>query len=285
MPSGLFGSSPSVTTTPPQTYNTIQPSQLSVLNQLGPYLAQVLSSGQFNPPQGPSYGGQLAPGPSADQSSLIAQILSQVQGGGQVAGTGSASLDALNKLYNTTPTDFTNYYQTAVAGPLERNFQQRTLPSITSALARSSGGAYGSDASKNVDFATQDLLTQEGIDLSTLAYNSVNQANQTVLGALGQTPGLTGSVLSNLGSGLSAATLPTSYQSALDTASYQAFLNQIGQGQGSLSNMLSYIGMPNIQAGGQSVVNPGQTGLIPSLLASLGGNQGFGSAVGKYLFG
>ena len=279
----LFGKSPKVVQEPPPAPQpAITGSQSAVQNSLAsvlaPLLATSVSGGLF---PGASYTGQnagtqFAAPVTGQQNSLINAIVGAA-GGGAPAQTSDAALQTLQGLFQGQPMDWTQAFN-SIAQPLQQQFSSQTIPAIMAAAATSAGGKMqGGNTGINhaIDQATQNLTSAESNAASQLAYQSNQASVHNVLAALGLAPQLTSSPITNLSSALSAATIPQATQQTQLQGQQQAFQQQMQNflsllGVGSGFGTATDVAFPQ----GNTVVNPGQEGLVNQLLVAVAGNAG-----------
>lgn len=280
----LFGKSPKVVAEPPPAPQPAitgaqQGVQNSLASILGPLISSSVTPGGLFP--GTSYSGQnagtqFAAPVTGQQNDLISAIVNAAAGG-QSAQTSGAAQTTLQGLFNQKPMDWTQAFN-SIAQPLQQQFSSQTIPAIMAAAATSAGGKMqGGNTGINhaIDQATQNLTSSESNAASQLAYQSNQASVQNILSALGLAPSLTASPINNLGSALGAATLPQTTQQTQLSGQEQAFQQQMQNflsllGVGSGFGTATDVAFPK----GDTVVNPGQEGLVNQLLVAVAGNAG-----------
>ena len=131
------------------------PEQTKLFNeQLVPYLS---GGATVNPLQQTSLQG-------------LEQYAMDLVGGG---GTAALSNKALGDILNTDPAALDNYFNTAVADPLTRYFNERIVPIINREYARS--GFFGTDRERALGQTTEDLVTQIAQQRAKFAYDTRQQ--------------------------------------------------------------------------------------------------------------
>lgn len=273
----LFGSAPQTQSVPITLQSSLSGPQQSAQTTLSNTLAAGPTS-LF-----PTYGGQLtAPLDPLQTSSLSA--LSAGPGGlapaagnaGNVLGTAQ---NALTGILNSGPTDLNSYYQTNVLAPLQKTFQDVTLPSIMSASGGSAGG-YESTSQNDLlaraasDFSTTLAATQGGLAFQTGQQNITNK-----LQAAQESPALSAAPTSILGQILSAGGVPQGNAQTSLSNLYNQYLQTQQFSQTGIQDLLAFLGIPTQTAANQPVVQGGSSGLLSSLL----GNSGLGTAAGAGL--
>lgn len=191
-------------------------------------------------------------------------------GGGQ---TVTSAESALQSLMSANPIDVSKYFNDVVATPLENTFNQKTLPGIKSAFARSAGGTYGDKAQQAAGFAAQDLDTQLQSAMTNLATQSLFNNQATRLNAAQAAPGVAMGAVSPLSTALQSLLLPTNLQQqnisnrfAGYNSNVQALLNLLGTTSG-------FTNAPTMTQNA-AVIPPSQ-----GLLSSQGGGQAMGAGL------
>lgn len=169
----LFGSAPKASF---QTQPTILPSQKTTLDQL---LGALTTTGQ-------NAVWPTAPGLTSQQFSVINPLASTAEGIKTTAPTAQQS--ALTDTtfgtqtgllgYNAPKIDSTDVFQKSVLDPLNKSFDERTLPAIQGKYGIGAGGAYSSDAEQARRQAGSDLTATEANYGAQFAYDT-SKANQT----------------------------------------------------------------------------------------------------------
>jgi|SRR5579872_1739592 len=207
--------------------------------------------------------------------------------------------------------------QQSVVDPLTKAFNDRILPAITGKYGASAGGGFSSDAMEARRQAGSDLESNIATEAGQLGFSaaSANQganlsaatttaadaltagglnigANEfgqsAILQALGLAPATSAipgaeasTTESLLGGTLAAGAVPQQQQQTQVAGQVNDFYSQIQQTLQRMGLAINATGIPTQQT--NSIVNPGQTGLIPSLLGNLASNQGLGQALGPSL--
>ena len=283
MASTLFGTSPSVSNSTPSLYSTTTAQQNSVLNALLSTLG--ISTGTGGTASSPAYGGQLAAPVTAPQQATLGSVGNVANALGNTAsgaanGLGTAT-NTLEGVANASPANFSSYFQNSVVQPLMQSFNTQTIPALQSAFGASAGGTQGSSYGQAVDTATNNLENTIANDASSTALSQYNtqQSNALSAGSLLDQNALTG--LSGLSSSLTDQALPQTTAQTADTDAYQEFLNQLTQNN-TVNSQLLGASTAQTQAAGNSVVNPGSSGLLQNLLGN-GLSGSAGSAIGNGL--
>ena len=280
----VFGSSPKVDQQP--NVSVLNPTQLALQSILAGQYSSAIPGMLSNVEHGSpaiGYNDPFAAAVTPQEGGLISDIIGAGTTG-PAAGTLNTAQQALEQVLSGQPQDFSQYFQNDIATPLENTFSQRTLPALKAAFARSAGGNTSTGPntgySAAVGQATQDLGQQLQASDTALGTQAITTAMNNRVSGLSMAPGLASSFLNNLTTGLSAADLYRQVQQA--QLSGQANWAQTGlnflsglTGQG---NQISSV--PTIQQG-NTVVNPGNPGLIAPLLGGLG--QGLGMLGGAFM--
>lgn len=273
----FFGSSPSAQST---SYSTINPQQNDLLN----FVSQLLTSGNAAPGTQPYTGELTAPMQpilSTDFSGILQNLLGLTTGSGPASTTLNNASGALNNILTgnqITPEQEAQYFQTSVAAPLEKTFQQQTLPSIEGFFGRSAGGTQGSDYSKTVANATGQLNDTLAQQATNLAFNTQQQNFANQLSAAQLSPGVASAGLNQLLSVLGAGTQQQNVAQQGLTNQYSEFQRQQGQTQSYIQDFIQ-AALGGTQ-GNNLVGLPGSTGLLPSFVGSTGGSLGLASLLG-----
>ncbi len=295
--SGLVGSAPSVKTT---TQPTIDQGQQGLLSSLEALLGNQGIGGtlNFGQVQGGLTGQYGAPMSGLQTNSLAGiENLVNTYAGAPLSSVRSVT-DPLNKaiggvegLIGSNPVsmiDPTKAFNQGVVQPLTDDFTQRVIPSISGQYGSSAGGTFSSDQQLSRQQAGTNLgrtLAQEGSKF-TLQADEANQAAQAenagiTLSAAGLLPGLVETPLKLdlaqmglLSGGLSAGAVPQQTQQTQLSGQFQDYEGILQQIQQRLADALG-LGTASTQQT-QSVVNPGQSGFLTSLLSALAGGAARG---------
>jgi hypothetical protein len=296
MGNALFGSAPKVQTQP-----SINPQQQALLSGLGPqvsgqYPGSTLNFGQVQP----NLTGQYA-APMSDLQNLslggIGNLIRNYTGGpasqgvaAEPLGAGIASGEAALTANPVSMIDATSAFNKGVVQPLTEDFSQYVIPAISGQYGRGAGGTFSSDQQGARQEAGQGLartLAQQGslFSLDAAKANQAAQAQNAQLQATAraQLPGLVGAPLNMdiaqqglLSGGLEAGAVPQQTEQRQlfgQFQDYQGILAQIAQ------QLQLALGAGTASTQNQ-IVQPGQTGLIPMLLAAAAGGAGKGFAGG-----
>lgn len=276
----LTGTSPSVSTS---NYSTIGPQQQTSLQSL--LAALGVNVGTGGTAASPSYSQPLTAQVTQPQTTTLNNLGSTetaLQNSGATQGLGTAT-NTLGGIANSTPADFSSYFQNSVAQPLMQQYQQQTIPALQSAFGASSGGTNSSGYVDAVSQATNNLNNTLASNLSSTALSQydTNQANK--LSAAGQLASDSTLPTGAENTILGAQALPQTTQQSTYSNAYQEFLNQLAQNNTTNSQVLA--GSTAGTMGQNQVASSGTSGLLQGLLSSVGGSSGFGSAVGNGLAG
>ena len=264
----IFGKSPSVQQT---SASNLSPAQQATQGQLGSVLDSLLGGTNFSP-IGTQFPGNLTVNTTPQENDLLSLIEGAVGPTSQGGQTVSNAESALNSLMSGSPIDMTQYFNNVVATPLENTFEQRTLPSIKAAFARSAGGDYSPAAGQAAGFAAQDMQTQLQSALTNLTTQSLFNNQATKLSAAQSAPSLAQANVNPLLQALQALTLPTTLQQ-------QNIQNMTGAYNSNVQALLDLLGTSTGFANqgtvaNNTVVNPGNPGLLAYFMQGLGGAAG-----------
>jgi len=222
--------------------------------------------------------------------------LNQAQG--TLSNAQSNPISPIGPISGVNPIDATAAFRTGVVEPLTQDFSQYTIPAITGAYGRSAGGGYSSDAEQAKQQAGTSLartLAQSGsqfalgaaqanqgaqatnaeLALRTALANQGAQATNTQLGLAGAgavpnllaAPGALAQQQENiLTGGLQAGGVPQATEQTQLTGQYNDFQSILNQIQQKIADALG-LGTAGTQQT-QTVVNPGQTGILQALLGA-----------------
>jgi hypothetical protein len=271
MISTLFGSSPKQTS---QTNSTINPTQQGILSQL----AQYFSSGSGN--TNPTYSQPLTAQITAPQQSTlnaVGGVSNTLTGAASNAAAGLNTAVATNTgVANSSPADFSSYFNNSVVQPLMQAFNTQTIPALQKAFGSSAGATQSSDYVQGVGIATDNLENTIANDASSTALTQYNNDQQNKLTAAGQLNTDTNTGLTGLTTALSDQALPQTTQQATYSNSYQEFLNQLAQNNTTVGQEIS-TALPSTQET-TTTQTSGTSGLLQGLLSGSGG-----SAIGSGL--
>lgn len=268
MGSFLFGSKPKVQSQPVQ--GTLDPAQKGVESTLAGILQQ-----------GPDaavtpYGGQFAaPLSGLENTSLAAleqQAMSQTSPANPATAATAAGGSALTDIFNAGPQDFEDYYQTNIENPAIKDFNEKTVPGISAAFARSAGGTYGSDRANSIGRATKDLTDSLVKARSGLAFQTQQQNTANKLSAASVLPNLGAagtSTVNNLATILAAGGVPRGVEQTQLSGQYAEFQRQQQEKAQRIAQALGFLGTPTSFPQNQ-VVNPGSQGFLSQAMETLG---------------
>lgn len=264
----ILGSNPTVSTINPGTHSTLDATQQQIQSQL----QQFLQSGNFTN----NYvgnGGQLAAGLTPAQSTTIGDF-SGVTGAANanaVAGQGgvSSAISTLEGINNSSPANFSQYYQDSVVQPLEQTFNQQTLPSIERAFA-GGGGTNGSDYAFGVNQAGLNLDNSIANAASSTALTEYNDNQQNKLAASSELGTLANQPLNALSTALGAQTQVQTTQQTADTLGEQ-YSQQGVTNNTTFANLLQQLLNTQTTASNDVVAQQGTPSALGSLLGGLGG--------------
>ncbi len=182
----LFGSKPKLKT---KTLPTLDPSQRALFDEtLLPFLSQ-----------GPEAAGAAAPSLSTLETTSLAgleQLATNFteQGGSDVD---KAASDALIKILTSGPEDVGGLFDTAVADPAIRQFQEQILPVIERAFAKG-GNFFTSDRQGAISGELGNLMQLLTSGRAGAVLGEFESGRQAKLGAAGLAPGATASPIQSL---------------------------------------------------------------------------------------
>lgn len=257
----LFGKKPKVSTTKPQ--NRLDPQQQTIEN----VLTGVLQKGPeaaAQPFQGP-FAAPLSPLEQTSLAALEQRAMNLAGGNTGVIGQGE---QALSQVLQGGPQDFEDFYRETVFKPLQKEFSEIVLPTVTAQFARGAGSSYGSDRLRAVTRATEDFTNTLARERAQLAFDTANQAEQRRLQALGLLPSVAGAQTNELLSLLSAGAVPRAVSQADVTGRYQEFVRAQDQQNQRIAQMLSFLGIPTQEI--NTVVRPGSEGILGPSTVSAG---------------
>lgn len=252
--------------------NALDPAQTS----MEAMLAKILGAG----PEGlfPNYNGQLTTAPSSLQNTSLAALEASAPGiakaatNGAAGETQTASMDALRSILGSKPEDLTSYYKTNVFDPLNRTFQQNTLPTVLSALGGSIGGPQSTGAQRAIGDVTNTFDQTLAATQAQLAHQAIQDLVQNKIAAAQQVPSATAAPIANLLSLLAAGKVPTDLNQANLKALYDEFTAQNNRKQTGISDLLNFIFSKTTTIPNSTIVDPGSPGLTASSFNGLGGN-------------
>lgn len=238
--------------------------------EMDPVLAALFSQPGFGSSFGslPSYGGPTSAPLSPTQTAGVQganQLLTGGSPGGDLAST--TAPNALAGVLNAGPQDLTNYFNKAIAGPLDTNFANTTLPTLISQAGRSAGGIYSQDNTNNIGRATDSLEMAKGSALATASTNALQQQQQNKIAAAQAVPNLTSNPIQMAlqAGGVEAQPQMEQLQNMMQLygIDMQALLQQLGTAAG--------FGTAQTE---NTVALPGQQGVIQSMLNAFAGAAG-----------
>lgn len=224
----------------------------------------------------PYTGSYAAPLSSLENTSLAAlenMAMQYSAPGTAPAGSGAATTGAANTalqgILQGGPQDFQKYFKSAVFDPALRDFQEKTLPAISSQFGRSAGGAYGSDRMKAVDFATRDFTTALEQARAGLGFQTAQQDVTNKLNAANMSGGVSSAPITNLVQLLSSGGVPRSVEQTQLGGEYTEFQRQQNQFSQAIAQALGFLGTPTIFQP-NTVVTGGQEGLLGPTVGGAG---------------
>ena len=266
----LFGSSPEVNT---QTLPTMSPEQLKALNDL----IAMLTGGENPLTQG--YGGQLTAEQNAAQRASLTALEQAALKAASGEGYTKQAATSLQDILKERPEDLTQYYQQAIAAPMEAEFTGSILPELTRRFAGQSG--FSSDRIAAEGKAAEGLTREMNRALSEAVLSGQRDLKGRQLSAAGALAGIPGMELQNI-LGIQAGGAAAREQEQIPlTAQYAEFQRRLAGQQMSIEDILRALGLQtkeNIVS-----VTPGSSGILPSFLGGVG--QGAGQALGKGMIG
>lgn len=272
----LFGSSPQIKTVPTRFTNRLDPFQQTGESTLATALGGAPGTG-FAP-----YGGELSAPLTGLQSQSLEALTAALMPTGGTRETQNQANSTVQSLMTQGPQDFTDYYRTNVEQPLTQTFQERTLPTILSALGGSLGGPQSTAAVQGVTKAGRDFENTLAATSSKLAFDTGQATANRQLAAASAAPAIARSPIDTLIQTLTAGGTEQATRQAADTAKYTDYLKQQGFKQQDIANLLALLGL-NTQVADQNVVDPGSPGLVGTFLGSQGGSSAAGSILTKLL--
>lgn len=261
----LFGSEPETNT---QTLPTATSEQQRLLQQL---IGGISPGGQI--------GGSFGLDPSQIELSSLAaleELVGSIPGAGgptaeAATGTAQSALEALQGVFESGPTDFDEFFDKTVAGPLFEQFEEDIIPGIRTRFAPQFFGGERAEAERR---ASGDLIDALAKERARLAFGTRQQDIENKLGAASLTPSL----------GSFGATSPFIGPSARgDLLLSLLSAGGVNRGiQGSrldersrrINQVLGVLGVPTFE----NVVTSqaGSPGLIPSAIGAFAGNSAIG---------
>lgn len=242
---GLFGSAPSVNNT---AFSTISPQQQELLGGLLPILLNGQTPAGIN---GTQFGAPLSP----LQMTSLAGLENLVPGASNNPLQGQAT-STLANILSQGNNPATNAFETGVAQPLIKNFNEQVIPAIEGQYGRSAGGAFSSDALKARQQAGTNLA--ETLAGAGAQYQLANNAQ--LINAANSVPALTDAPILQLAQLLAAGGVPQQTQQTQLTGQNQAIQQRI-------SDLISAFAPQTMNT--NTVVNPGSPGLVSQLLPLL----------------
>lgn len=268
----LFGQAPSVDQ---------EPSTLDVTKPQNTLLQNLVNMFTNSTTQAQSQIGTLGASPTLqtagltqDQQGTIAAQTGTVNSAeNAVTGGLTSALSTDQTVAGSTPADFSSYFQNSVVQPLLNSFNTQTIPALQNAFGQSAGGTHSSTYAQGVDTATNNLENTIASDASSTSLAQYDQQQQNDLTAASQEGTLANTGSSALTSALAGQTAAQTTQQTAYSNAYQEFLNQLTQNNTELSNASSLATANTVQQG-NTVVNPGNAGLINTLVSSVGSAVG-----------
>lgn len=259
----------------PMVTNRLDPQQGAVESVLGGLLTQ--GPGAANVP----YGGQFAAPLTGFEGKSLAALEEAAlpAASAKAGGTDFASM-AVKNLMGQGPQDFNAMFQSTVADPLMKQFNQQTAPALQASLGRSAGGYGGTDRDRLTGMASDNLVSTLGRERERFAFDTEQARRQQVLGGAQLLGGLQTAGISELTNVLGAAGLPRTIQQGGMDRQYAEFVRQQQAEQARLNAMLGFLGIPTQQV--DTVVGQGSPGLLGGMAPGLG--SGIGMGLGSLLF-
>lgn len=197
-----------------------------------------------------------------------------------ITGAGPAAASSLEGVLNSQPQDLTSYFQTNVFDPLNKTFQQQTLPGIASFFGGSLGGPQSTAAADAVGQATGNFEDTLASTQGNLALAEANQNQTNKLNAAEALPGVANEPLQQLMALLGAGGVTPGLQQQNVGNQLTGFQDVAQQTQSILSDLVNFLATQTQTAANQPVVQGGQSGILTGILTALAGNQGIGNAIG-----
>jgi hypothetical protein len=231
-----FSSKPSASGFSSGQTQTLDPAQ----SQMESFLLQALSK---SPSQVfPTYQGDVTTPLSGLQNTSLAALEQGVPGAqGALAGSGKLQgqgQTALGGILTGGPQDLQKYYETNVFAPLNRTFQQTTLPSIASALGGSAGGPQSTAAAKAYSDAGTNFMQQLAATQGQLAFDTGQADIRNKISAAQQVPGMAASPLQSLLSFLTAGGVPTQQDMTNKALQYKQYVDEQARTQAAISDLM-----------------------------------------------
>jgi len=261
----IFGSSPKTT---PVSQSAMTAEQQALLKELIAGL-----QGPFTP-QGYA---PLTSAPSPLESLSLAGLEAQAAGvqsgaGGEATKAASGHVQKLLSQGTGLPDDFDQFFETAIAAPLRKEFTERVFPQATRRFA---GQSFGSDRERVERNLIQDLMDELAGQRSELAFATTESAKDRALQAAGIAPeidlagGELGVMRSNiLSQALNAGAVPRGISERNFLAGREEFIRLQQEKKDRINQILSALGLSAVDTG--ITVHPGSSGLIgPALEASV----------------
>jgi len=241
----LGGSGPSVSNT---SFSTISPQQQELLGGLLPILLNGQSPAGVS---GTQFGAPLSP----LQLTSLAGLENLVPGATNNPLQGQAN-STLSSILAQGNNPATNAFETGVAQPLIKNFNEQVIPAIEGQYGRSAGGAFSSDALKAREQAGTNLA--ETLAGAGAQYQLANNAQ--LVTAANSVPAANEAPIDQLIKLLSAGSVPQTTQQTQLTGQAQATQQRI-------ADLISAFAPQTMNT--NTVVNPGSPGLASQLLPLL----------------
>ncbi len=214
---------------------------------------------------GISYPGRINAGPNPLETTSLAGLEELAKAYYQPGGAGSVASDTYQRMLSGDTGDWQDYYRTNIQEPMVKDFSRDILPAISRAYAPS--GFYSSQRLESENRAREDLLDALTKARSATGYQAWENAQNRALTAMGmEPPGVTA------GRGFYQVGAGARMESQADMArQYQEWIRQRDEQYKKANLILAALGLKPIE--NYSVVQPGTTGLLPSLI-SAGGKLG-----------
>ncbi len=263
--SGIFGSKPKSTV---QTRSTLNPKQQELLDILFTNISQ--------PEQVTPFTGRLtAPLSEGEQTSLRAleeRALAIARGDPLLSGASDAILSA----FDTSGSDFDEFFESTISRPLMESFREDILPAIDRKHSKNffTGGRRASEAR-----ATEDLLDSLVNARGRLAFETREADRTRALTAAGLAPGLASAGTTELLGILASQALPREVEQLGLNAAYQEFLRQQQEKDVNINQILAALDLDTLE--NIATVTGGSSGLLGSFLGGPGGGA-LGGLLGSF---
>lgn len=265
----LFGESPSI-----EQKSTLTPEQQAILKSLGITLGGQIGQGVE------AYGGDMYADPSGLNNTLFNYLNMVMTGSDPSTSKANAGIDALMAKFQTPiqeqpfdPQNITSYFEQGVRAPAMRNLNETVLPAIAEKYASKNALRSGAVMKEMFDTAGN-LESDLSGQLSQLLYQgSEVNANRELQRKLGlestYTSGMNQVIAQLLGQPINTmnAALPIAQQEqTLEQLPFTEAYNKWSSSQAYNNPWLQYLQQALGTNALQNIVNPGSSGLMPSLI-------------------